>query len=902
MIKTGFIFYFLSFLNTLTFAQSLRGIVLDAETGEPLSGALVNLKNTTRWQIADKQGFFSFSNQDSIQKIAEIRLLGYETNSETLTPGIQKTIFLKPQSLQLEGISITAREISDASSSIIDNYALKHVQPSSLGDVLQLVPGQLATNPDLSIPTQFTIRQAPAGAAAERMNALGTALYLDDAPLSNNSNLQINQNILNSAPGSLPPFSSVAGRGNDLRNIPADYIESVEVIRGIPSVRYGDLTAGTMLVTTLIGSYRPRFTLRLNPVLFQISSGAGHQVSPGQNLNLEIDYIESKDDPRDDLNAFSRFNVQLGWQTRISKQTRFTNRLSFSSNLDTRNEDPADAMARRKHNAQNQSVRLNSKLSSTPNFLIADEVEMIFSMDIGWQTGFFQEQVTRDIFPVTDALTPGTRAGEFGQTTYLNQTIVDGRPYNFYLRAETKKSIRKALGNHQLRTGVEFRHEGNNGEGRQFDPRKPPRQNYSMGDRPRSFRNIPAMTQIGTYLEDRWQIQVLNKPLFITAGVRLDLLRRKDNTLAESNDFYFDSNLNPRFNLAYQLTNALTLRAGAGGMVKMPTLSYLYPNPTFYDLVNFNYFAGNPAERLVILSTHIIEAETATLEPYRNQKFEAGFDLSPGNNSWQINFAFFHETMPDAIQMIRWLKPIPNPRLAAESFPEGQPPVLSSNPIRVDTFMAAFDRPLNNLRVVNRGFDFTVQTPEILSLNTSLNLNGAFVYTKSEQTDPFLDANRAVFANQFNGNVPLYPAGQVMESVRWNSSLRVIQHIPQLQIIVSGLIQTIWIQQNRLQNYHENPLAFMNRTGEILPIDRKPELAEELSREIQPMALQWQERPPLWLFNLRVTKEWRSGRGFAFYVNNLFNTRPLFENNITGQQVSRNQPEFFFGAEIYYTL
>ncbi len=43
---------------------------------------------------------------------------------------------------------------------------------------------------------------------------------------------------------------TTAGRGVDLRTVSAGNIESMEVIRGIPSVEYGNLTSGVVIVKT----------------------------------------------------------------------------------------------------------------------------------------------------------------------------------------------------------------------------------------------------------------------------------------------------------------------------------------------------------------------------------------------------------------------------------------------------------------------------------------------------------------------------------------------------------------------------------------------------------------------------------------------------------------------------
>ena len=183
------------------------------------------------------------------------------------------------QELELGEIRVTARSsrnTSEAGSvSVVERAAIDHLQASSLADILQLIPGQLAVNPGLSGAQQALIRQVPTTAEAARNNALGTSIILDGAPVSNNANLQQDVTILNASPGSLPPFSSVAGRGTDLRDIPADLIERVEVIRGIPSARHGDVAAGTILVQTRGGAMRPALQVRFSPTLTEASFRTG---------------------------------------------------------------------------------------------------------------------------------------------------------------------------------------------------------------------------------------------------------------------------------------------------------------------------------------------------------------------------------------------------------------------------------------------------------------------------------------------------------------------------------------------------------------------------------------------------------------------------------------------------
>ena len=56
---------------------------------------------------------------------------------------------------------------------------------------------------------------------------------------------------------------------------------------------------------------------------------------------------------------------------------------------------------------------------------------------------------------------------------------------------------------------------------------------------------------------------------------------------------------------------------------------------------------------------------------------------------------------------------------------------------------------------------------------------------------------------------------------------------------------------------------------------------------------------PLFLFNLRMTKEIKDYGGFAFFINNLFMSQPYEESKRTpGFYVKRN-PDQFFGVELW---
>ena len=111
--------------------------------------------------------------------------------------------YLQEENFRLNEVHITAEnsKAGQATSSKISRLAMDHMQATSLGDVMQLLPGGLATNPNLGYASQLNLRMISENASgipgvtdgeeeAANMNSLGTLIIRDGAPVSNNANLQ----------------------------------------------------------------------------------------------------------------------------------------------------------------------------------------------------------------------------------------------------------------------------------------------------------------------------------------------------------------------------------------------------------------------------------------------------------------------------------------------------------------------------------------------------------------------------------------------------------------------------------------------------------------------------------------------------------------------------------------
>lgn len=903
MISTKYLLFIPAYILLLagtSYAQSnlvLKGIVKDAQSHEVLPGVVIRPGENEDAVSTDALGRFRLSGLREGKYRLTISCVGYATKEKEILVDhdLQLDILLEKRIVGLEEVSVTAKAKTLGSGSVIERSAIIHTQPTSLADVLQLVPGQLASNPDLGSAQQVNLRQIASTTDAGRLNALGTQVVMDGVPVSNNANLQTDQTILNASPSALPPFSSVAGRGNDLRQIPADNIESIEVIRGIPSARYGDLTSGLIVVSSRMGKSAPQLRTRFNPNLMQAAFTAGMlNSSKDHAFNIGLDLLNARSDVRDRLNAYSRVQGQLSSQKQGRKLT-VTTILSGYKTLDRLKQDPDDLRYQSRQYADDFGFKISNEGKWNLNSRLLDQLTYTIALTASRQKAYYQSLITRELFPLSTAMHDTTMAGVYGRSEYLNQTTVDGKPVNGYGRLEALW-IKNFLNlRHRIMAGSEWRMDANYGSGRQFDLLTPPRQNYSVGDRPRSYKEIPALHQIGLYVEDRFSGNIGNRRFSGQIGARMDNMAPENLFRSRYKTLFL-----PRINLAAEIISGIWLRGGYGIAGKTPPLNYLYPGTRYFDLINFNHYAVKPEERLVVITTRTIPLDGIKINPYTSEKWEVGLDAE---KRWlSLNVSAFRETTRGGIGQNREVKPFTYEKLKIESRPEGRPPVLSPVPASVDTFYAAYDVPVNNRYVANKGIEFAIDISELKAIRTSFNITGAYIQTDSYDDGRYTDAVRAYQGNTVPSRIGIYHSSSRIKAQRLNTSVRFIHRIPSLNIVFSALVQTIWISTSSALNVSPYPVAYMDKSGKIT------ELTAEMARQVEYSDLVRTANetfpthyPPLHLMNIRLTKEWKRGFGFSFYANNFLNHRPLHYNPNSQGFVRRNEP-LFFGFEFNLPL
>lgn len=307
---------------------------------------------------------------------------------------------MEQNTLRLKEIEVSARTKKEGGATPVTNIsraAIDHIQATSLADVLNLLPGSVPANQSLASANTVALRNfvdanTNSGALAkssQAMGSMGTSIIIDNAPVSNNSNLQ----ILAPSAGVGASFESVAGNGVDLRQISTDNIESVDVIRGIASVQYGDVASGAVIVRSKAGKSPLQVRFKMNPNITQTSATAGHSLGGNNgNLNFSFDYAHSLNKETEAANTYNRYTAKLLYSNTFFKKLRANFSLDFISANDRMKLDEDDESLARKKSSDNTSIRFNANGSYLFNKEWLKTLQYTFSTSYTDQKSHYEEK------------------------------------------------------------------------------------------------------------------------------------------------------------------------------------------------------------------------------------------------------------------------------------------------------------------------------------------------------------------------------------------------------------------------------------------------------------------------------------------------------------------------------
>jgi hypothetical protein len=907
---------------------SINGRVNDASSNQPLVGVRITLEGTRSMTVTDSLGQFHIGSAAAGPQVLRAQRIGFAPSRiDIVVPtqgSLSRDILMARHALELKGVEVVADPMSRArgelgTASVIEQEAIKNQMAASVAGVLELLPGVPLQAPGLDNVQQISLRSVPTSLgdpnstnrSAENLAAFGTLVILDGVPLSNNANLQ------SVGTRSDLSFSSSAGGGIDLRKIPASTLERIEVIRGVPSARYGDLTQGAVIIDTRAGVVDPAIALRFDARTTETSFVGGARLGANQTATLTADFARTRVPTGTRNDQATRFSTQLAHRAffgRANQSDPIANDASSDARLvlDTRvdlnrliDDRPEQSSL---PGLESRARDVGARISERARLLIGanSRFEFTGAFERAKQNSFARGNQLRGAIPVTNRVTPGRAIGGYLGGVYNARVDVEGEPMVIYARGEFLNR-RDALGlSHELRLGTELRRESNNGKGFQFDIARPSGSTFNgvRGfDRPRSFSSIPAVPTTAFYLDDKMSRDLGNGVLLnVQAGLRGDLMHR-GTTWASG---VRDGVIQPRLNAELAPTSWLRLRAGVGRLAKMPSIADLFPSPEYFDVINVNFFANEPSERLAVLTTSVFDPTNPNLGYSIADKAEAGFEMRLGSSGANLGIVGFRDRIKNAVGIRQEPTFVLREHFALTNTTPGtgKPPVIIEPASSADSVPILIERPANNLTETSSGFEMTASPPEIPALRTRFVFQGALVRSRVEKNGIEFASSFSEFQISENQKRSPYYNGVTRTGDRLLLTTRIIHHQPAVGLVLTGTVQ------HTLRDIRDNiggtdTLAFVGyitRGGSLVPVANADKTRLEFIDIRIPrrgILSEPQKSAPDWIFSFQLSKTLPLDGRLSFYAFNAF-------DRIGSYGGLRTVPHFYqstrFGLEVTMPL
>lgn len=873
---------------------TIKAVILD-KTGEPLSGATMKLVQSGLWGISGKDGEVEIRNVPRLPVAYKVSMLGYkDVEGEICLDGKDNVrILMEEESLSMREVVVVAQagQGGESTTSIIGRQALDHLQATSLKDILQLLPGGVSMkNPSLTSPGQFKVRTL----ASDDNATFGAAIIINGMPVSTNANMNTGLGLSSISSGN---------SGADLRSIATDDIESVEIIRGVASAEYGDVSSGVMIVNKRIGVSDLNMKARIMPGIKQLHAGKGFDIKSAGSLNISADYARGTSDPRFLTDKYNRGLLSLAHRkTLLDKTWTLTTNLDLSYTGEWKGADPDEPEAMKKFFSSRDafSLRLSHNGMLKLDKALARTLKYDVALSLSSDRIFNDRLVPVGAGAILDATKDGMYEGTPYPSSYETLSGTKSNPVMYWAKFSDLFYLNVGNMSNRFNVGTEWKIEGNRGIG-QYD--KTPKFKAFAQDRIRRFCDIPYMNQISAYVEDNVVLTFSERRypnITGQAGVRWTVVQpwRNERMMA----------LSPRLNIAVNPERYLSLRLGYGISEKVPSLQDLYPSPDYYDFYNMSVSDGQKSYYLY--STRVFDNKPVSIKTMRGTKYELGFDVRL-DNGMSFSVVGYHEKVsrgfgPDNSE---WKTLVFDVWNAADVTFTGQKPIYDQqNPSRRDTVLYNLIRPGNPKSRRNRGIEFDFNFGKINATNTSFYLSGAWSETRSSSSN--LGYKLPVGEARNYGPVyVVYPESSYSfsENRRFSATLRVVQHIPVIRFIVSASAQCILYKYDHTVSSGTRPLGYIYGSEYIKFTEDQLDdvefnfhgymLKDQIfDTRISNVPVTW---PAIWCLDMRVTKEIGDKAGFSFYANNVLFSQPWQSNSVSVSKVERNGGLFSYGLEIF---
>jgi outer membrane cobalamin receptor len=824
---------------------SVSGKILSVKTREPVAYAHILLVNRGLWTVSGEHGEFLVRNVLPGEVSIAVSCLGYagKTFALTVSGDTADVVFYLPEdNLLLDEVVVTAKRRSEetATSYIIDRTGLDHLQMLSVPEAMSLLPGG-QTGRDLHLATGSPQRLFIRALSGEQGNpTFGTAIEVDGVRLSNNASFD--EGIY----------------GPDTRNIASSNIASIEVVTGVASVEYGDLSNGIVKISTGKGKSPLKVEVATKPNTKQLSLGKGFHLGHDAGvLNVHVERTKSISDPASPYTSYDRNTLSLNYSHTLKGENDrpLSIEAGITGNAGGYNsqKDP-DAFlytyTKEKDNTLRANVRLNRLLHRS----------WITDLEISGAISYsdnLKAVNTNKSSSVSIAATHGREEGYFVATAYdenpdaaillipagywYQLQYIDSKPLNMNVKIKARWVREFGAINHHLMLGTEFSSDGNRGKGSYYDDLR-----YAPdGWREYRYDQTPFMNNTALYAEEKATFRINSaSDLQAVAGVRSDV------TSVRHSAYGTVTSLSPRFNAKYtfragrdRFIEKIILRTGWGKSVKLPSFAALYPQPSYSDMIAFA--PGALADGTIFYANHImphatkynpdlawlhnrqmelgaeVEAKGVRISVtlYRNKTvnpYRLSTEYSPFSYKFTGQAALETSAIPSAVRqyLIDRTTGIVTVRDKTGTLPDETLAYSEKH-----TFKAG-DVFINGSPSVRRGIEWIADFGKIKPLQTSVRMDGNYyryrgldenVTAYSPVSQIMADRNYYKYVGFYAGS---HSSSNGEETKRLNVNLTLTTHIPVIRMIVSLRVETsLYRSTQRLSEYNGGQRSFLPDSG-----------------------------------------------------------------------------------------
>lgn len=813
-------------------------------------------------------------------------------------------------------VLVTAAESKGpTSSSKIGREAIAHIQPSSIADLMELIPGGRATDPSFGAPQEIRLREAaPSSSANYATSALGTQIQVDGIPISNDANLQYSTSY-----GSIQEYANV-NRGVDTRAISTDDIESVEIVRGIPSVEYGDLTSGLVKVKRREGGrdLTARFKADMSSKLFSVGKGFERKGGGAERttLNINADYLTAASDPRNPRQSYQRLtgSVRFGrhWQGSAYRYSAGGS-LDYTGSFDDKKSDQ-DLDNGLGGPVERYKSNYNRTQFAATFAVEARHRQFFHSLDLTASFSAEFDRIDRWRFVETGsdfAKTWGTEPGEYDAViipaSYDATLLVDGKPFYGYAKAVATFNADTERSRNTLRVGADWSMDKNYGRGLVFDVARP--FSPQMDSRPRAYDAIPALHKLSFFLEDATTLALGDFRVEATGGVRAASMFNLGRRYTIQGKFYFDPRANvvvalPRFHVAGR-NLTLRLGGGVGWHTKFPTMDSLYPDTEYFDFTQLNYWPANPALRRINLRLYTLDPTNYDLRAARNFKWEVRLDA--GWNDNQLSVTYFREDMTSGFRTTSDYRSFTfrdYDETAIDMEQLDGPPSLDGIPYTEERRLGGYSRSTNGSRTEKSGIEFAFTSQRIRAIATRITVTGAYFRTNYSNMHPEYLLPTSAPGGQTYPYVGYYFSTDGYLREMCNTNFLLDTQIPRLKLILSTSFQCMWFLGSRNTPVSAWPISYLDENLVSHPFTAESAadgLLSALVRDSDPTLWRYVTTPFSMNVNLKITKKlYRDKMAVALFVNKLLDYTPDYHTS-DGRHIRREVTPYF-GMELNIKL